>query len=97
MKSGEDRKVLLRLSKSILPAVVPPLDADTSFAIGKMQLRETILRELPGKNCAACGAPDCLTLADDIVRGFAKIEDCVFIRADGRARRTQQTKAARRR
>jgi len=26
-----------------------------------------------------------MTLADDIVRGHAKIVDCVFIRADGRS------------
>jgi len=84
MKSGEDERTHFRLSKAIRPAAIPPLDTDTSFAIGKMRLREEIVRKLPGKNCAACGAPDCLTLADDIVRGLAKIEDCVFIRADKR-------------
>ncbi|MCD6328202.1 4Fe-4S dicluster domain-containing protein [bacterium] len=85
MKAGGHEREHFRLSKAILPAAIPPLDADTSFAIGKMRLREDIFRKLPGKNCAACGAPDCMTLADDIVRGHAKIEDCVFIRADGRS------------
>ncbi|MBN1592142.1 MAG: 4Fe-4S dicluster domain-containing protein [Candidatus Coatesbacteria bacterium] len=87
MKSGEQERAHFRLAKSINPVSIPPLDTDTSFAIGKMRLREEILRKLPGKNCAACGAPDCLTLADDIVRGRASIEDCVFIRADGQYRR----------
>ncbi len=90
MKSGEDERTHFRISKAIRPAAVPPLDTDTSFAIGKMRLREEIFRKLPGKNCAACGAPDCLTLADDIVRGFASIDDCVFIRADGQYRHIQR-------
>ncbi len=97
MKSGEDERTHFRLSKSILPAAIPPLDTDTSFAIGKMRLREEIFRKLPGKNCAACGAPDCLTLADDIVRGLAKIEDCVFIRADRGSGQMQAVKASKRR
>jgi len=90
MKSGEHEREHFRLSKAIRPAAVPPLDTDTSFAIGKMRLREGILRKLPGKNCAACGAPDCLTLADDIVRGLASIDDCVFIRADSQYRHIQR-------
>lgn len=97
MKSGEGGKEHFRLSKAIRPAAIPPLDTDTSFAIGKMRLREEVFRKLPGKNCAACGAPDCLTLADDIVRGLAKIDDCVFIRADKRTRRMQGVKASKRR
>ncbi|MCP4115501.1 MAG: 4Fe-4S dicluster domain-containing protein [Desulfobacteraceae bacterium] len=35
-----------------------------------------ILKQLPGFNCAACGAPDCLTFAEDVVRGRAGISDC---------------------
>jgi len=37
---------------------------------------------LPGKNCAACGAPDCATLAEDIVRGEASLADCVFVKIE---------------
>ena len=97
MESWERDGEYFRLSKSIRPVPIPPLDADTSFAIGKMRLREEIARKLPGKNCAACGAPDCATLADDIVRGLAKIEDCVFIRADRRTAGMPQIEAKTRR
>jgi len=33
---------------------------------------------LPALDCGACGAPSCKALAEDIVRGNAKITDCVF-------------------
>jgi len=77
----EDEKSYFRLSSKIRPQAIPALDSDTSLAIGKMRLREQISRSLPGKNCAACGAPDCKTLADDIVRGHASIEDCIFLKS----------------
>ena len=31
---------------------------------------------LPGIDCGACGAPGCRALAEDIVKGNAKLEDC---------------------
>lgn len=31
---------------------------------------------LPGIDCGACGAPTCRALAEDIVKGNAKLEDC---------------------
>ena len=34
---------------------------------------------LPGFDCGACGAPDCQTLADDIVTGNAQISHCIFM------------------
>ena len=37
---------------------------------------------LPGIDCGACGAPDCLTLAEDIVQGKADISHCVFLLQD---------------
>lgn len=33
---------------------------------------------LPGLDCGTCGAPSCRALAEDIVRGTASINDCVF-------------------
>jgi len=70
------------LQKEILPKPLPPLDVDRRKAIAKMAQREQILKQLPGKNCSACGAPDCETLAEDIVLGTASIDDCVFLMLD---------------
>jgi len=41
------------------------------------ELKE-IEQSLPGLDCGICGAPSCRALADDIVRGYASKEDCVF-------------------
>ena len=66
-------------------AVEPrPLDRDPAQAIRKAKRREKIFAGLPRKDCGICGAPDCRTLADDIVRGQARIEDCPFIRKEKR-------------
>ena len=47
-----------------------------------------LLDIFPGIDCGACGAPDCRTLAEDIVRGEAAIDDCLMYRSylSGRAR-----------
>jgi ArsR family metal-binding transcriptional regulator len=34
---------------------------------------------LPGIDCGACGAPSCRALAEDIVRGRARLEDCKIL------------------
>ena len=34
---------------------------------------------LPGIDCGACGAPTCRALAEDIVKGNAKLEDCKIL------------------
>ena len=41
-----------------------------------------LLDRLPRRDCAACGAPDCATLAEDVLRGEATLDDCVFLRID---------------
>ena len=86
-----------RLASKIRPQAIPALDTDTSIAIGKMRLREQISRALPGKNCGACGAPDCKTLADDIVRGLASIEDCIFVKSGLAGGRIAELKGIRKR
>ncbi|MCU0643767.1 MAG: 4Fe-4S binding protein [bacterium] len=67
------------LQAEILPNPLPPLDSDPGKAIQKLKQRDKILMTLPGKNCSACGAPDCRTLAEDVVLGQASIDDCVFL------------------
>jgi Na+-translocating ferredoxin:NAD+ oxidoreductase RNF subunit RnfB len=55
---------------------------DLREAIQRKREEESIRSRLPGKDCAACGAPDCATLAEDIVRGEAATERCVFVRIE---------------
>lgn len=55
---------------------------DLREAIQRKREEESIRGRLPGKDCAACGAPDCATLAEDIVRGEATLERCVFVKIE---------------
>ena len=40
---------------------------------------EEIRAMLPDLDCGACGAPTCAALAEDIVRGYNKLENCAFL------------------
>jgi hypothetical protein len=70
--------------QAVKPKPFPPLAADRETAIQKMELRETIVKKLPGTDCGVCGSPDCQTFAEDIVRGDAQIENCIFIQDEGK-------------
>jgi len=61
---------------------VRPLARDLRRAIALKRERDALRQRLPGKDCGACGAPNCDTLAEDVVRGEAAIEDCVFVRLE---------------
>mgnify|MGYP006277231579 CR=1 FL=1 len=67
------------LDKNFTPNTVAPLDDDFASAMAKLTELEEEIDELPGLDCAACGAPDCRTLAEDIINGLAKRTDCIFI------------------
>jgi ferredoxin len=62
------------------PVESHPLDRDPAKAIHKAARRDRIFAMLPKKDCGVCGAPDCRTLADDIVRGRARLGDCPFVK-----------------
>lgn len=64
----------------IKPMPVFKLDDDFKKALEKMARIEEITQSLPGINCGACGAPSCRVLAEDVVGGFAKVSDCVFMK-----------------
>ncbi|MEE4357060.1 MAG: [Fe-Fe] hydrogenase large subunit C-terminal domain-containing protein [Desulfococcaceae bacterium] len=54
------------------------------LSLEKMAEIYRLLNHINGKNCAACGAPDCRTFAEDVVRGEACAEDCLELRARGK-------------
>lgn len=72
---------LSRLVESQLPLEAASaflLDKDRGAAMEKLMKIEAILEQLPGLDCASCGAPGCQALAEDIVLGLASPEDCIF-------------------
>ncbi len=48
----------------------------------KMGLVEELVSQLPGLDCGSCGAPTCRSLAEDIARGKATMNDCIYERND---------------
>ena len=57
---------------------VMELDENFQVALNKMNEMEKICSQLPGLDCGSCGAPSCAALAEDVVRGFGSVEDCIF-------------------
>lgn len=43
-----------------------------------MGMIEELTEQLPGLDCGACGAPTCHALAEDIAKGNATINDCIY-------------------
>lgn len=62
---------------------VMKLSDDLEEALEMMQEIENLNAKLPGLDCGSCGAPSCRALAEDIVKGSAQINDCVFILREG--------------
>ncbi|MGB9499659.1 MAG: (Fe-S)-binding protein [Dissulfuribacterales bacterium] len=52
----------------------------TPLTIENMKKIENLISVIHGNDCGACGAPDCRTFAEDVVRGDADTEDCFKLR-----------------
>jgi len=46
------------------------------LSIASLSEIDRLTNLLPGKNCAACGTPNCSTFAEDVVRKKADLRDC---------------------
>jgi ferredoxin len=68
----------LEFSSDIEPMPVFSLDSDYEKAVRMMADMDVLTEKLPGLDCGSCGSPSCHSLAEDIVRGFARETDCVF-------------------
>jgi len=64
--------------KRFVPEPITPVAKDPSQAIRIIKKREEILKLLPGKDCGACGSPNCRTFAEDVAKGMVDVNKCVF-------------------
>ncbi|MEN6477028.1 MAG: [Fe-Fe] hydrogenase large subunit C-terminal domain-containing protein, partial [Rectinema sp.] len=64
-------------TESLQPKPAFVLDRDMVKALDMAEKMETIAESLPGLDCGACGSPDCMALAEDIVKGLASESDCL--------------------
>jgi len=65
--------------KKLEPKPAMQLDDDISVAMEKLTQLDKIMKQLPGLDCGACGAPNCSCLAEDIIQGKAQLTDCTFV------------------
>lgn len=65
--------------KNLMFTPVLKLSDDMNEAMRMMAEIDKIDEELLGLDCGSCGAPTCRALAEDIVRGFAKKNQCIFV------------------
>jgi hypothetical protein len=75
------REKFFSFEHSIKPKPFPALHKNRMKAIEMLNKKTDILKKLPGIDCGACGAPNCATLAEDIARGDARLEDCPLVRS----------------
>lgn len=69
---------ILKWTEEIKPKKLISFGHDIKEAIKKMEKTEEILKDLPNIDCGSCGAPTCRAMAEDIVNGRARLEDCIF-------------------
>ena len=50
-----------------------------ALSIDKVKEIEKIMEQIKETDCTACGAPDCRTFAEDVIRGEAALKDCLFL------------------
>lgn len=68
------------LESPVLPRPTKYFDTDLETSIKRMKESERVLQKLPQTDCGWCGAPTCMAFAEDLVRGEASVNDCIFLR-----------------
>jgi iron only hydrogenase large subunit-like protein len=79
LTSKDDEFYNFALSNRITADNVSKLDNDFKKAMQKLEQLQKEIEILPGLDCAACGAPDCKTFAEDVINGRASRTDCIFM------------------
>ena len=79
LNKEDDKFYKFELTEKIKADNVSKLDDDFQKAMQKLEQLQKEVELLPGLDCAACGAPDCKTFAEDIVNGRASRTDCIFM------------------
>jgi len=65
-------------ARKLKPRPIKPFGQDLAVAIRKRKEKDSIYADLPQIDCGACGSPTCLTFAEDVVTGEAKLSDCIL-------------------
>ena len=79
LKKEDDEFYNFALPQKITADNISKLDNDFKKAMQKLEQLQKEIDILPGLDCAACGAPDCKTFAEDVINERASRTDCIFM------------------
>lgn len=72
----------LRMDEEITYNPALQLDDNLQQAMMKLAKIRELEKKFNGMDCGACGAPSCHALAEDIVMGYGKEDQCIFLRCE---------------
>jgi hypothetical protein len=83
-EAGPDTACPVSPEHYLLPGRIQPRETTyfsggLATSIKKMRERERVYSKLRKIDCGLCGAPTCMAFAEDAIRGYAKLTDCVFL------------------
>ena len=82
LDGNQDNKVEGYWTDDVKYEPVFNLGKDMREGIANMTRVVELCEKFPGLDCGSCGAPTCKALAEDIVRGVAQEQDCIYILRD---------------
>lgn len=76
----EDKEIpeYMNWSKPITPSKALKLSDSITESMRMRSEIDEVCSRLPGLDCGSCGAPTCRSLAEDVVKGLASENECVF-------------------
>ena len=78
MDMEDNAEQLIPWKTAVQYAPVFSLGGNMMESFARLNQVERLCKKLPGLDCGSCGAPSCKALAEDIVRGQASENDCVY-------------------
>lgn len=75
---GDEIPKELEWQSPLEPMSVLKLADNVTDAMKLMNEVSRTVKNFPGLDCGTCGAPTCRALAEDIVRGYATVDHCIF-------------------
>lgn len=81
--SREDMADFLYLTMPIQPRPQYFLSENMEAAAKLLKMIDKFYEKLPKIDCGSCGAPTCRALAEDVAKGEASLEDCIFLQKKG--------------
>jgi len=77
-ENTEDTEAELHYTKEIEYKPVFNLGSNMIESFSRLNKAERIEKQFPGLDCGTCGAPNCKALSQDIVKGEASENDCIY-------------------